>query len=87
MPVALIIGSITVNIQKDHHFQAVIRDAGLAQPSINQYGGVGAFSAARHFSWQYSQLKMVCHEVREIAPNPDDEHFLDGVEFVLEFLS
>lgn len=47
----------------------------------------GLMYAARHFSWQYPQLKMVCHEVREIAPNPDDEHFLDGVEFVLEFLS
>lgn len=43
--------------------------------------------AARHFSWQYPQLKMICHEVRLIKPDPFDEHFLDNVEFVIEFLS
>jgi hypothetical protein len=43
--------------------------------------------AARCFSWQYPQLKMVCHEVRLVKPDPFDEHFLDNVEFVIEFLS
>lgn len=43
--------------------------------------------AARHFSWQYPQLKMVIHEVREIRPDPDDEYFLDNIEFVVEFYS
>jgi len=47
----------------------------------------GLMYAARHFSWQYPQLKMHFHEVLETTPDPDDEYFLDNVEFVIEFLS
>lgn len=48
---------------------------------------IGLLYAARCFSWQYPQLKMICHEVRLVKPDPFDEHFLDDVEFVIEFLS
>ena len=49
--------------------------------------------AMRHFSWQYPQLKMICHKVKLTSPDPrtefflDNDYFLNNMEFVLEFLS
>ena len=47
----------------------------------------GFLFAARHFSWDYPQLKMVIHQVRVLKAVEDREHFLDGVHFMVEFYS
>lgn len=41
--------------------------------------------AARHFSWNYPQLKMVIHQVRVLKTMEEREHFLDGIHFMVEF--
>jgi hypothetical protein len=41
--------------------------------------------AARMFSWNYPQLKMVFHDVKETKTDEESEYYTDGVEFQVEF--
>ena len=44
--------------------------------------------AVTYFSWQYPQLKMVCHDVvYQKETSSDDAYFLSEIVFVLEFMS
>lgn len=43
--------------------------------------------AARHFSWNYPQLKMVIHDVRTIIKPDEKAHYLEGIHFLVEFYS
>lgn len=45
----------------------------------------GMLIAARHFSWNYPQLKMVIHATKVLKIMEEREHFLDSVDFMVEF--
>jgi hypothetical protein len=41
--------------------------------------------AARHFSWEFPQLKMVIHSVEFTKTDDESEFYTDGFKFVVEF--
>jgi hypothetical protein len=41
--------------------------------------------AARHFSWEFPQLKMVVHSVEFTKADDESEFYTDGFRFVVEF--
>lgn len=62
------------------------KESGKENDSINK----NLLRAARYFSWQHPQLKMICHEILIYEPNANDldvEEYIKKALFVVEFLS
>lgn len=47
----------------------------------------GYMLGARHFSWDYPQLKMVIHDAEFDKSDTEQDSMLDGVYFFVEFYS
>jgi hypothetical protein len=62
-----------------------------APPSLRNWRNVDVVPAedwlvaARMFSWNYPQLKMIFHNVNETKSDEESKYYTDGVEFQVEF--
>lgn len=65
------------------HFREWLAEYGVYYANKEQ----SILNAARFFSWDFPQLKMVIHSIEKFKPKEDAEFYAENYAFVVEFLS